>query len=374
MRFVPRDEISYIYFAIVVAFSTIIVGLTNHDLLAKYNSFLIMLLHSIAFFCATIFFAHKLWSDKIKQKYIGFAWYMAIFISLVYNSSTFVLLCDFSEVSLVVFMLNIIIVTMLLNSRIAIIMAFLGMSLGFVTYVIAGGSIESATASYKIEILSAFVIFTWVIIGFIKPKEEALAISEAKSRHLWDKVRDMDNGVDADKTLNKEAHIAMADILDFSSLTSLKLELNPEKVNLGELVKERLVHCQRIYLDGKKLIFELNIDKDVYTRCDLYHMGHTIDNLIINAIIYSRPETRIRICVRNVAGGVEFTIRDEGNGVPHNELFEIFKPFTVGESAKTPGGRRGIGLSLCYTVLANHSGRIWVESDGKNWAEFKFKL
>ena len=166
----------------------------------------------------------------------------------------------------------------------------------------------------------------------------------------------------------------MTNILDLSSLTSLKLELNLQPTDLGELVKERVRYCQKMYLEDKKLEFDLHVDKGLFVLCDAYHMSHTIDNLVMNAIAYSKPATTIIVHLHNVKGNVEFSIRDEGVGVPPTELYDIFRPFTVSSKTRSPAGGRGVGLALCHSVVTSHSGKIWAESDGKSWAEFKFSL
>ena len=424
LKHIPKNEASYVYFAIGVLFSTLVIGLTNHSALASYDGHIVFVLYLIALSSSTIFFCHSLWNEQIRQKYIGLIWYIAIFSSLAYTSCTFAILCHFSQIASVIFVLNLIMIGVLLNWWISIVMVIFGMLCAFVTYLLVGGSVEIAAHVTQDEIMIGFVLvmFTGFVTAFIKPTQDSLAIAEEKSQNLWEKIRDMDKEVHKAEFLKTEflnnishevrtpmtgitsmgqvlyenydrlseaqrkecvrdiarssdrLQSLMNNILDLSALTSLKLELHLNRVNLGELVRERVEHCKKMYLDGKKLKFELDIDEDSYVKCDLYHISHTIDNLIINAIAYSRLATIVKINVKNVAGSVEFSIRDEGVGIPQNELFDIFKPFTVSSKTKTPSGGRGVGLSLCFAVLANHGGKIWAESDGASWAEFKFKL
>lgn len=424
LRHVPKNEVSYIYFAIGVVCSTLVVGFTNRDVLASYDGNIVFILYLISLSSATVFFCHTLWNTKLRQKYIGLIWYIAIFSSLAYTSSTLAILSHFSQISSVVFVLNIVMIGALLNWWISIIMVIIGMACSFGTYLLVGGNMDIAAHLTQDELMSVLVLvmFTGFVTAFIKPTQDSLAIAEEKSQNLWEKIHDMDKEVykaEFLKTefLNNISHevrtpmtgitsmgqvlyeeydnlseekrkecirdIAkssdrlqslMTNILDLSALTSLKLELNLRKVDLGELVKNRLEHCKKMYLDGKDLTFTMDIDENAYVKCDLYHISHTIDNLVINAIAYSRSGTVVAVSVKKVNDGVEFTIRDEGVGIPTSELYDIFKPFTVSSKTRTPSGGRGVGLSLCFAVLANHGGKIWAESDGASWAEFKFKL
>ena len=422
MKFTPKNEVSYIYFAIGAFVSTILMGLANHDSISEYSNKVILSLHFISLLAATVFLCNRLWNETLRTKYIGLIWYVSIFATLSYASSTFVLFCHFSNISVIIFILNMVMVAMLLNSRLAIAMTFLSMLAALITFLISGETFEIATSGSQMELLFIFVLFTGFAIGFIKPKEEALSVAEAKASHLWEKVRDMDkevhkaeflkteflnnishevrtpmtgitslgqilwenyDNIPEDKRKDYVKTIAqssdrlitlMNNILDLSSLTSLKLEVHLETANLGELAKERLKHCQKIYLDDKKLDFEIECDNNAYISCDMYHMSHTIDNLIMNAIAYSKPGTTIRIRVKRISGQSEFSIRDEGIGIPVSELYDVFRPFTVSSKTRTPSGGRGVGLALCFAVLTAHNGKIWAESDGASWAEFKFKL
>jgi signal transduction histidine kinase len=166
----------------------------------------------------------------------------------------------------------------------------------------------------------------------------------------------------------------MNNILDLSALTSLKIELNLQNIDVSSLVQDSIKKCKKLYLEEKKLQFDIQIEDGLYTKCDKHYIGTTIDNLIINAISYSNPDGTIHITLNKKDGKIEFAIRDAGVGIPQNELFDIFRPFTVSSRTHTPAGGRGVGLALCYDAIAAHKRKIWAESDGKSWAEFKFLI
>ena len=71
---------------------------------------------------------------------------------------------------------------------------------------------------------------------------------------------------------------------------------------------------------------------------------------------------------------IEFSVDDEGIGIPKEELYHIFGIFIVSSRTKTSSGGRGIGLALCKKAINLHGGEIWVESNGTKGAVFKFIL
>ncbi|MEY3197174.1 MAG: hypothetical protein RLZZ59_542, partial [Pseudomonadota bacterium] len=422
-RYVPKHEITYIYFSICVLFSTITIGILNYPLIEKHQSFLFGM-HLISLVIATTFFCYQMWNKHIRERYMGLIWCLAIFVTLSCISSIFVMITKFAQLPFMIFVLNLMMIGMLLNWRAALFMMIVGAFFAFAIYKSFFGFPEFAP---EIEATQTKIIFTLFVIGsfivaFIKPTQDDLTLAETKARHLWEKVIDMDAEVrkaealkmeflnninhevrapitgitslgqslwdnydmlpekvrkDCVKTIAYSSDRLMSlmnNILDLSALNSLNLELKIETVNLTSLVKHTINKCKKLYLDRKELEFDIDIGDEILARCDEYHISHTVQNLIINAITYSSPGSVIKIKLTVFGDEVEFSIRDYGLGIHKAELFDIFKPFTVGSNTKTPAGGRGVGLALCFAVLKSHNGRIWAESDGESWAEFKFRL
>ena len=166
-------------------------------------------------------------------------------------------------------------------------------------------------------------------------------------------------------------------LVDLSKLSSMNYEFNMEEVDLGDLVHERLEICKKLYIDdlsSDNQIFTLDIDDNVIISCDKHYISQVIDNIIINAIQYCAEGEIIIKLLQKEDGQVEFSVRDEGIGIPKGDLLSIFGAFTVSSYTKTPSGGRGVGLALCKKIIELHNGRIWAESDGNSWSVFKFTL
>ena len=71
---------------------------------------------------------------------------------------------------------------------------------------------------------------------------------------------------------------------------------------------------------------------------------------------------------------VEFTITDNGIGIPKEDIYDIFTPFKMGSNTESKAEGRGVGLALCKAALEAHNGIITAKSDGKNGATFTFTL
>ena len=157
-------------------------------------------------------------------------------------------------------------------------------------------------------------------------------------------------------------------LIDLSKLENLNYKLNKTAVNLTNLVYKRLDICRKLYIEEKDLDdlnFDLDIEDKLIISCDKYYIIRTIDNIIINAIQYCKKGT-ITITLKSAKNHtVEFIVKDEGIGIPKEELLDIFNPFTVSSKTKTSSGGRGIGLALCKKVVTAHNGVITASSDNK---------
>lgn len=136
---------------------------------------------------------------------------------------------------------------------------------------------------------------------------------------------------------------------------------------------ERIKICKKLYLNNKKLEFISEIEENIIFKCDPHYISHTFDNLIINAISYCNDGI-IKIDLQKQENNILFTIKDDGIGVPKEELQSIFGVFVVSSKTRTPAGGRGMGLALCKKVIELHGGKIWAENDKQGKTAFVFTM
>jgi signal transduction histidine kinase len=104
-------------------------------------------------------------------------------------------------------------------------------------------------------------------------------------------------------------------------------------------------------------------------------MGQLLQNLLVNAIKFRRPETvlEIHISARKEEKRWVFAIRDNGIGIHPEQQGRIFNIFQRLHSRQKYVGS-GIGLAVCRRIVEQHGGRIWVESTPDNGSTFLFTL
>ena len=146
------------------------------------------------------------------------------------------------------------------------------------------------------------------------------------------------------------------------------LALHPEPVLAAELVAEIVARHQ--LQAAKPVRFDVQLPAAAL-RCDRLHMGNVLNNLIDNAIKYSREAVTITIRGRQEAGGWHLSVADNGPGIAPSHQEAIFDRFF-----RVPTGNlhevKGFGLGLYYVrqVVERHGGRIGVRSQPGRGSEF----
>ncbi|MEW6279520.1 MAG: ATP-binding protein [Candidatus Eremiobacterota bacterium] len=87
-------------------------------------------------------------------------------------------------------------------------------------------------------------------------------------------------------------------------------------------------------------------------------------HLVKNAILYSRDGGGVEVEVREAPEGCQVEIRDDGIGIPPEEVERVFAPFyQVAEVTTRGGDGLGLGLAIARSVVHGHGGRIDLESE-----------
>ena len=179
------------------------------------------------------------------------------------------------------------------------------------------------------------------------------------------------------KSLENSSHqvdrltILIEDLLDITRIEKGKLTYNFEKVNLSELVKEVV---ERFIEDFRRAHCELQIDikDEVYCYCDRYRIEQVVTNLITNSIKYG-SEHPVRINVEEEGSYANFSVQDNGMGIPQDKHAKIFERFERAISSTNISGL-GLGLYISKQIIDAHQGTIKVESEVNRGALFKVSL
>lgn len=164
------------------------------------------------------------------------------------------------------------------------------------------------------------------------------------------------------------------DILDFDKVEKGRMPLRRVPVEADDLLR-RTADIAHMAVSQARMSFRIDAIPAM-VMADEERVLQVLNELVSNAIKFSRPETTIRLSAQP-AGEREvcFAVEDEGHGIPPEKLEHIFDRFQQGDASDTRAmGGTGLGLALCRSIVEQHGGRIWAESTPGRGSRFLFTL
>ncbi len=142
-------------------------------------------------------------------------------------------------------------------------------------------------------------------------------------------------------------------------------ELKFEKAWLNDILQEAINDVQSM-VEAKGQIFELEEPPEaIMIEVDRAKFVLALTNVLNNAIKFTPPGGVILLTAVRRNKEVWVQVRDNGIGIPADDLEHIFEQFYQVEDPMTrKHGGLGLGLTIARTVLDRHKGRIWADSPG----------
>jgi two-component system, OmpR family, phosphate regulon sensor histidine kinase PhoR len=164
------------------------------------------------------------------------------------------------------------------------------------------------------------------------------------------------------------------DLLTISRLESGQITLQLRALPLRPFVGGLLAELQsRANERGTKIINE--IPESLAGRADPDRLEQVVVNLVENAVKYGRAKGRVTVRGRAVGGHVELCVADDGPGIPPEARERVFERFyRVDKARSRDAGGTGLGLSIVKHIIQSHGGKVWVESEPSQGAQFYFTL
>jgi PAS domain S-box-containing protein len=158
--------------------------------------------------------------------------------------------------------------------------------------------------------------------------------------------------------------------LNVSRLESGKIQIDKQHFDMADLVKES--EAETILMNSTHT-FIFHPIEPTPLFADRDKISHVINNLISNAVKYSKPASTIHVACITVGGFARFSVSDEGIGIEPQHLTQLFKRYYRVENNSHISGF-GIGLYLSAEIIERHNGQIWAESEPGKGSTFYFSL
>ena len=149
---------------------------------------------------------------------------------------------------------------------------------------------------------------------------------------------------------------------------------DPQQINLHNIVVSTLSLLSNNY-NKKNITIKNNIPANQIVFADYNMLTTIIRNLIANAIKFTPNDKNIYITISENIKYQTISIKDEGVGIPPENINKLFLNHSYFTTFGTAGEKgTGLGLSICKEYVEKHEGKIWVESKIGEGSTFTFTL
>ncbi len=163
-------------------------------------------------------------------------------------------------------------------------------------------------------------------------------------------------------------------LLQWSRIQRGKLDLQPSVIELYEEVIYIINLLQQNAIN-KKIALINTVSRNIFVKSDINILTSTLQNLISNAIKFTRNGGEIKISSEIEDEFIKVTVSDNGVGIPEDNLQKLFR---IDNQVSTLGTEResgtGLGLVICKELIEKQGGKIWVESKLGAGSSFTFTL
>jgi two-component system NtrC family sensor kinase len=151
-----------------------------------------------------------------------------------------------------------------------------------------------------------------------------------------------------------------------------------EPCQVNDLVRRAIEDLRPLAEAKNHTVAYAQPEEPILIMGDPGRLNSVMTNTLSNAIKFTQPEGRIEISVKEDEEHVTISVKDNGPGIPEEEIDRVFDHLFRGritvQDPDNPIEGTGLGLALAKTVIEQHGGRIWVESELSEGSKFHFEL
>jgi len=165
------------------------------------------------------------------------------------------------------------------------------------------------------------------------------------------------------------------DLLDVSKIEARKVTLKKSLIDLEAFIKNIILPFKTIADDRNISLGYKFPDKGISIFMDPDKITQVLNNLIGNAIKFTKAGGKITILAEDRPGLIQIGVSDTGIGISKQNLGSLFNKFTQLNRSYGPGEKgTGLGLAISKGLVELHGGSIWAESVPGKGSKFLFNI
>jgi signal transduction histidine kinase len=164
------------------------------------------------------------------------------------------------------------------------------------------------------------------------------------------------------------------ELLDYSKLEAGQMSLTLAKCSLAALVETVVDEFRSLCAEKDVHIQYTAANEELHIAADAERFKQVVRNLMSNAVKFSPAGGTVYIRIRGASQLALVSVRDEGPGIPPEDLENVFDKFFQSDRTSSVSGGTGLGLAICREIMTGHNGRVWAENNGPSGSIFYCEL
>ena len=150
-------------------------------------------------------------------------------------------------------------------------------------------------------------------------------------------------------------------VLTYLRMEDMSGDLQFEKVSLDKILKQSVRKYSQMFIFQKIRLDYRPVERIVLT--DEKWLEFVIEQILSNALKYTKNGGEIRICLEEKRGRECLVIEDNGIGIQAEDLPRVFEKGFTGYNGRADKKSTGIGLYLCKKIMDKMGHKIWIDSE-----------
>lgn len=167
-------------------------------------------------------------------------------------------------------------------------------------------------------------------------------------------------------SMSKRMRGLVESLLELARMDNGVCRKTTEELSFSKLISSCILTFEPLFYE-KGIELDSAIEKGIFVEGDKTKLRQVIDILLDNALKYSYPDSSVNVELKHSSGRAVLSVSSAGKELSKAECRDIFKRFYRADESRNDGNSYGLGLSIAESIVNEHKGKIWAESDdGRN--------
>ena len=163
-------------------------------------------------------------------------------------------------------------------------------------------------------------------------------------------------------TMSHQMRGLVEGLLELARVDNGAVKTSFEELDLSQLLSDAVLPFEALYFE-KSLELSSAVEKGIKVKGSASHLRQVEEILLDNAMKYSAPDGHVQVKLKRQGNHCILTVSSPGAEISAEDLKNIFKRFYRIDKARSRDGSYGLGLSIAQSIVEEHRGKIWAESE-----------